>query len=375
MYVVNVQTLVMPVWIERWGWDLQRCVQPYCFFATYTTKVTHSEQLPAGILQGSSSQETIPADMLTMDSTDLIALLSEDLAGDNAVSHSEIENIDEGSDRRNNDLLTEDEDKVRSLANRIVHDAPQVPGIAQTICGRMIEISQEASSDLLNYTKKMRVEKTLKRPVTNDPHEEQSRKWQRSVENPTILVDEILDHIQFSNVEYNYMLLDKQLQIVDSVHSQFLLDENEEQLRAFHLVAQHFMMNSVDQMLMFVIGMGGSGKSHVIKAIIELFRWCGCLENLLLSAPTGCAAILIDGYTIHALTYLPGKLTSNNRHELENIWGNIRYLVLDEISMVSAELLCNISERISIGKGFEAYLRDKPFGGVNLIFAGDLCQL
>ncbi|KAH7904559.1 hypothetical protein BJ138DRAFT_1018984, partial [Hygrophoropsis aurantiaca] len=58
-------------------------------------------------------------------------------------------------------------------------------------------------------------------------------------------------------------------------------------------------------MFFFISGIGGSGKSHVIKAVVELFRQCGMPEKLMLSAPTGCSAILINGYTIHALTFLP----------------------------------------------------------------------
>jgi hypothetical protein len=68
---------------------------------------------------------------------------------------------------------------------------------------------------------------------------------------------------------------------------------------------------------------------------------------LLLSASTGCTAILIEGYTIHALTFLPGKQTANNKGKLENIWVRVRYLILDETSMLSVELLSQISACIS----------------------------
>ncbi|KAH7912388.1 hypothetical protein BJ138DRAFT_989776, partial [Hygrophoropsis aurantiaca] len=60
-----------------------------------------------------------------------------------------------------------------------------------------------------------------------------------------------------------------------------------------------------ESLQMFLTGIGGSGKSFVIKAVVELFERCGASSELLLSAPTGSAAVLIDGYTIHALTFLP----------------------------------------------------------------------
>jgi hypothetical protein len=66
--------------------------------------------------------------------------------------------------------------------------------------------------------------------------------------------------------------------------------------------------------------MATPGKSHVISAIIELFSRSGASDKLLLSTPTGCAAILINGYTMHALTMLPKSKWMPNQNELENIW-------------------------------------------------------
>ncbi|KAG2738981.1 hypothetical protein P692DRAFT_20660447, partial [Suillus brevipes Sb2] len=81
--------------------------------------------------------------------------------------------------------------------------------------------------------------------------------------------------------------------------------ENEEQEMSLRIIGEHFIRGDVKQLLMFITGIGGSGKSHVIRATVELFRRCGAPEKLTLSAPTGSAAVLIDGYTIHALTFLP----------------------------------------------------------------------
>ncbi|KAJ7314536.1 hypothetical protein DFH08DRAFT_716457, partial [Mycena albidolilacea] len=81
--------------------------------------------------------------------------------------------------------------------------------------------------------------------------------------------------------------------------------DNLEQEGALRIVADHFISGTHDQLLMYVGGMGGTGKSYVIEAIVELFKQCGYSERLLVSAPTGCAAVLISGYTIHTLTFLP----------------------------------------------------------------------
>jgi ATP-dependent DNA helicase PIF1 len=141
------------------------------------------------------------------------------------------------------------------------------------------------------------------------------------------------------------------------------------------IIGEHFIRGEVKQLLMFITGIGGSGKSHVIRATVELFRRCGAPEKLTLSAPTGSAAVLIDGYTIHALTFLPKREAPVKQHDLEYIWRTVEYLILDEASLLSAELLSQVSHRICQAKSWDETARDKPFGGVNVIFAGDFGQL
>ncbi|KAF8143045.1 hypothetical protein K438DRAFT_1480000, partial [Mycena galopus ATCC 62051] len=80
---------------------------------------------------------------------------------------------------------------------------------------------------------------------------------------------------------------------------------NPEQLRAVRIIAEHFMFGMEDQLLLYIAGVGGAGKSFIIKTVVEFFRRCGVSERMMLSTPTGCAAVLIDGFTIHALTFLP----------------------------------------------------------------------
>ncbi|KZP32478.1 hypothetical protein FIBSPDRAFT_709602, partial [Athelia psychrophila] len=80
---------------------------------------------------------------------------------------------------------------------------------------------------------------------------------------------------------------------------------NTEQTRAVRAIGEHVILRDEKQLLLYVSGTGGTGKSHVIRTVIRLFEKLGIKDQLLLSAPTGCAAVLINGYTIHALTMLP----------------------------------------------------------------------
>jgi hypothetical protein len=52
------------------------------------------------------------------------------------------------------------------------------------------------------------------------------------------------------------------------------------------------------------------------------------------------------------------------------MWEGVDYLFIDEISMIGCSLLYNISEALIEAKG-----NTSPFGGINVIFAGDFAQL
>lgn len=163
------------------------------------------------------------------------------------------------------------------------------------------------------------------------------------------------------------------LSAIDSLVSKYGL--NVEQERAFRIIAEHFVSGNSEQLQLYVGGGAGTGKSHVLKAVVELFRICSASESLLVSAPTGIAAVLISGHTIHSLTMLPKTAYQKDFNKLENIWRNVQWLILDEISMVSAKLLSEISHQISLAKGSDSRVGDRPFGGLNIIFSGDHSQL
>ena len=64
-----------------------------------------------------------------------------------------------------------------------------------------------------------------------------------------------------------------------------------------------------------------------------------------------------------------------NLEELEKLWSKVSYLIIDEVSMIGAYMLSQISARLQRAKGAWAISEDLPFGGVNVIFTGDFGQL
>ena len=101
-------------------------------------------------------------------------------------------------------------------------------------------------------------------------------------------------------------------------------------------------------------------------------------------APTGTAASIIGGSTIHAGLGIKVKkkeknsldntlyiyTSVKNRNRLRDEWKTVDFIMIDEISMVSAELLCEIDHALRYAK--ENY--NDWFGGVNMIFSGDFYQ-
>ena len=165
--------------------------------------------------------------------------------------------------------------------------------------------------------------------------------------------------------------------VLKNIIQQVILEKNllsnKEQLRAFEMVAQHVCFGG-NQLQMFIGGVGGTGKSHVVNAVLRLFSLLGKSRNILVAAPTGAAAILIGGHTIHSLTLLPDS-PGRNLQELFDICNGVDYLVLDEMSMIGASFLCMLSSRLQRAKGTDETVQDLPYGGVNMIFTGDFGQL
>tara|TARA_R110002072_G_scaffold69902_1_gene169400 strand:- start:1197 stop:2642 length:1446 start_codon:yes stop_codon:yes gene_type:complete len=129
----------------------------------------------------------------------------------------------------------------------------------------------------------------------------------------------------------------------------------------------------------FITGPGGTGKSHLIKAIYYDSENKG--KKIKVCALTGCAAILLKckATTLHSFAGIGLANKSieeviryvlDNKQKHKN-WKGIDILIIDEVSMLSLKLLLIIDQ---IAR--KIYNKpDIPFGGLQIIFTGDFYQL
>ncbi len=139
----------------------------------------------------------------------------------------------------------------------------------------------------------------------------------------------------------------------------------------------------------FLTGKAGTGKTTLLKKIVESTQ-----KNTVIVAPTGIAALNAGGVTIHSFFQLPfgsfipetnspndafhikhENKTSLKRHFKMNkkrisVIRNLELLIIDEVSMLRADLMDAIDWMLKIVRR-----NDEPFGGIQVLYIGDLLQL
>jgi uncharacterized protein YpbB len=143
------------------------------------------------------------------------------------------------------------------------------------------------------------------------------------------------------------------------------------------------------QRSIFLTGKAGTGKTTLLREIIETTH-----KNTVVVAPTGIAALNAGGVTIHSMFQLPfgGFIPDNSapnfsegakfetkaslRHHFKMnglkkaVIRNMELLIIDEVSMLRADLLDAMDFMMQTVRK-----NDRPFGGVQVLFIGDLLQL
>jgi len=136
----------------------------------------------------------------------------------------------------------------------------------------------------------------------------------------------------------------------------------------------HYALDTLEGLegSLFVTGRAGTGKS----TLLQLFRQT-TKKKVAVLAPTGVAALNVQGQTIHSFFGFPPRIITpqeasrkTSRKDLLRLYQNLEVLVIDEISMVRADVLDGIDRFLRVNR--ENY---RPFGGVQVALFGDPFQL
>ena len=137
---------------------------------------------------------------------------------------------------------------------------------------------------------------------------------------------------------------------------------NEEKMTLFNKIessTKHF----------FITGKAGTGKSLLLQYLRQNTK-----KSVVVVAPTGVAAINVNGQTIHSLFRIPPSFIALNslpfNRNAAEILRHLDMILIDEVSMVRADLMDAIDYRLR-----QSREDDKPFGGVQIVMFGDLYQL
>jgi PIF1-like helicase/helix-turn-helix protein len=147
-------------------------------------------------------------------------------------------------------------------------------------------------------------------------------------------------------------------------------------------------INTTDRHI-FLTGKAGTGKTTFLKHIVNHTH-----KKAVVAAPTGIAAINANGVTLHSLlqlpfgAFIPDRIAPPNVNvqvttlltlfkdmrfnaSKRNLIQELELLIIDEVSMLRSDLLDCIDHTLR----FLRKRKDEPFGGLQLLFIGDLLQL
>lgn len=142
--------------------------------------------------------------------------------------------------------------------------------------------------------------------------------------------------------------------IVDFIQDK-LVDEEGNKIDDYHAI--------------FLTGKAGTGKSTAIKYVKHM------IPNSVVIAPTTIAAMNVKGSTIHSFFGFPPQIMDPSEvtevyEKIVPVLQALDLLIVDEVSMISSAIVDCMDKALKIARN-----NDNPFGGVKMLFVGDLFQL
>lgn len=141
------------------------------------------------------------------------------------------------------------------------------------------------------------------------------------------------------------------------------------QLQVYTVVQQHFEATNPPPLRMIITGTAGTGKSYLIHCLRLLLP-----NKVEIAAPTGVAAFNVGGRTLHSLLSLPTNREFKDLQgdKLQSYLSDIKYLIIDEMSMVGRNMIGQVDRRL---RQIFPHQAQDVFGGCSCLLFGDFGQL
>ena len=254
----------------------------------------------------------------------------------------------------------------------------------------------ELSDDVEELTKKNKEDKPthiydmLASQMVQDEEEDEDEGIQDDPEfaarNPDGIVDEQTKSYNISESKYKHLVVPDDYDLLEMTRK--LVTEQLQGLSKIIAYCKDVKRNfkninhKVNPLRMIIQGGSGSGKSSLLRCASlhaeKILRKAGdptSKPHVIICAPTGCAAKNVDGATLHSVfdfnfgnEHVP--LKDKKLNIARDFLSDLKLLIIDEISMVKADLLYQLHMRLS-----EIFQDDDPFGGIATVLVGDLLQL
>jgi len=177
---------------------------------------------------------------------------------------------------------------------------------------------------------------------TNLLHSLYSRNYRNLINNLLISVQQNIKDIIGKQL---YNLISKPIFISNNE----VLNTSQDQYEVYNIITTCWgsLNETKKHSLFFLTGSAGTGKTYLTKQVIEYLKSIN--KKFLLMAPTGVAAENVGGETIHSKLKITGNIYNlqtlslydeHSKSELKKM----EYIIIDEISMVSSQLLTFISK-------------------------------
>jgi hypothetical protein len=222
---------------------------------------------------------------------------------------------------------------------------------------------------ILNHLQNQTIDKSTREhvhPYTNINHTHLDQNSQQ-LELQNIPIIEInksnKTYTNVNNITSIYKEIFSPISIKNFIKEKYKL--NKLQIFAFKTFTQ---MNSINQILQYVKGAPGIGKTKIINAIQKYFIKTNNEQKLRIATYIANATLLVGGMTIHSVLGL-----SINKHAIinkpnlvTNMWPTIEFIIVDEISMVGYNMFTTMPKLQKIKSNI------LPFNGVNILFMKDV---